>query len=227
MFNKLFKKNHDDSDKIPEILAETGSVSEKEAFNKLKDNVLCFLDDGKNKVLQIESSVHGEGRTTVAANLAVMLAKNYKKVAVLDLDFHNPEMHEVFKIANTFGIVEYILGECSFNELVKETEYGVDVLNRGKAAANESVIFTGDKFKSLIEKLKEEYDVILFDCPPVLERSDYIHLAKLSSGVLFVVSSEKVRRSQVKEAVSSLNKAGAKLMGSVVTVSAKRGFRLN
>ena len=153
--------------------------------------------------------------------------KNGKKVAVMDLDFRKPKIHKIFKTANTFGIVEYILGECSFEELVKKTEYGVDVFNRGKATSNASVIFMGENFKALLEKLKCDYDVILFDCPPVLQVSDYIHLAKLSSGVLFVVSCEKARRSQVKEAVSALEKAGANVMGSAVTFSGKGGLGKN
>lgn len=228
MFKNLFKKQRDyNPDMIPEILVETGNVNEKEAFNRLKDNVLYFIDNGKNKVLQIESSVAGEGKSTVVANLAVMLAKNGKKVAVMDLDFRKPKIHKIFKTANTFGIVEYILGECSFEELVKKTEYGVDVFNRGKAASNASVIFMGEKFKALLEKLKRDYDVVLFDCPPVLQVSDYIHLAKLSSGVLFVVSCEKARRSQVKEAVSALKKAGANVMGTAVTFSGKGGLGKN
>lgn len=228
MFKNLFKKQRDyNPDMIPEILVETGNVNEKEAFNRLKDNVLYFLDNGKNKVLQIESSVAGEGKSTVVANLAVMLAKNGKKVAVMDLDFRKPKIHKIFKTANTFGIVEYILGECSFEELVKKTEYGVDVFNRGKAASNASVIFMGEKFKALLEKLKRDYDVVLFDCPPVLQVSDYIHLAKLSSGVLFVVSCEKARRSQVKEAVSALKKAGANVMGTAITFSGKGGLGKN
>ena len=145
----------------------------------------------------------------------------------MDLDFRKPKIHKIFKTVNTFGIVEYILGECSFEELVKKTEYGVDVFNRGNAASNASVIFMGEKFKALLEKLKCDYDVVLFDCPPVLRVSDYIHLAKLSSGVLFVVSCEKARRSQVKEAVSALKNAGANVMGSAVTFSGKGGLGKN
>ena len=77
MIKNLFKKQRDNSpDMTPEILVETGNANEKEAFNRLKDNVLFFLDNGKNKVLQIESSVAGEGKSTVVANLAVMLAIN-------------------------------------------------------------------------------------------------------------------------------------------------------
>ena len=225
MFKKSLKFKRDDGiEKIPEILSETGSVYEKEAFNKLRDNVLFFLDNGKNKVLQIESSVSGEGKSTITANLAVMLAANGKKVAVMDLDFRKPQMHKIFKFANTFGIVEYVLGECPFEKAVKKTAYGVDVFNRGKAASNTSVVFTGGAFKELVEKVKSQYDVVLFDCPPVLQVSDYIHIARLSDGVLFAVSCDGVRRSQVKEAVAALKKSGANVMGSVITFSGKLGF---
>lgn len=225
MFKKPFKSKRDVGvEKIPELVVETGSVYEKEAFNKLRDTVLFFLDNGKNKVLQVESSISGEGKSTVVANLAVMLADNGKKVAVMDLDFRKPQMHKVFKFANTFGISEYVLGECPFEKAVKKTPYGVDVFNRGKATSNTSVVFTGNGFKELIEKVKADYDVVLFDCPPVLQVSDYIHLANYSDGVLFVISCDDVRRGQVKEAVTALRNSGANVMGSVITFSRKLGF---
>ena len=225
MFKNLFKKNGGlKTEIVPEIVVNNGSADEKEAYTKLKDNVLYFSDNGKNKVFQVESSVSGEGKSAAVANLAVALAGNGKKVAVADLDFRAQKQYEIFKTLNAYGIVEYVSGECSYSQLIKETEYGVDVINRGKVASNASVVFMSDTFKSLIEKLKEEYDFVLFDCPAVLEASDYIHITKFSDGVIFVVSKDVVRRSQVKEAVAALKKSGANVMGTVVTETSKRGF---
>ena len=143
---------------------------------RLKDNILYYSDSGKNKVFQIESAISGEGKSTVIINLAVALAKSGKKVALLDLDFRRPQIHRSFELVNVNGIAEYMLNECSKEELIKKTSYGVDVINRGKATQNASIIFTSDKFKELIKELREEYDIVLFDCPPVLMVSDYIHI---------------------------------------------------
>lgn len=224
----MAKKKREMEKEIPlNIIVGNNNLMAKEAFNKLKDNVLYFLDNGDKKIVQIESSIAGEGKSTTVANLAVMLAKSGKKVAIMDLDFHKPKIHKAFKIPNTFGIIEYILGECSYNELVKTTEYGVDIFNRGKSVSNSAVIFTGANFKKLVDKIEAEYDVVLLDCPPVLLVSDYIHITQLSDGVLFVVSFVKARRSQVKNAVAALRSCGANIIGTAVTFSGDPGFIKN
>lgn len=192
-------------------------AGESESYYRLKDNTLYFSDSGKNKVFQIESAISGEGKSTVIINLAVALAKSGKKVALLDLDFRRPQIHRSFEILNVNGIAEYMLNECSKQELIKKTSYGVDVINRGKAAQNASIIFTSDKFKELINELREEYDIVLFDCPPVLMVSDYIHISKFSDAVIYVVCAGFTLRNHCKEAVELLKRNNIKILGTVVT----------
>ena len=215
MFSKKSKKTKLNSF-VPKIVVGQ-KHGESESYYRLKDNVLYYSDNGKNKVFQIESSISGEGKSTVIINLAVALAKSGKKVCLLDLDFRRPQIHRAFDIVNVNGIAEYMLDECSKKELIKTTPYGVDVLNRGKATQNASIIFTSDKFRDLISSLKEEYDIILFDCPPVLMVSDYIHISKLADAVIFVVCAGVTIRSYCKEAVELLRRNDVKILGTVVT----------
>lgn len=211
---------------VPKIV-----IGNKEAhgdsYYRLKDNVIYYSDNGKNKVFQIESSISGEGKSTVVINLAVALARSNKKVCVVDLDFRRPKIHRAFNIPNFEGIAEYMLGDCSKEALIKKTEYGVDVINRGKAAQNTSIIFTSDKFKALINELKEEYDMILLDCPPVLLVSDYIHISKLSDTVLFVVSCGVTHRAQLVEAIDLLKRNEVNIFGMVMTYKNGKKYSLN
>ena len=215
----LFKKKILDNDfenVVPKIvIGKKAGLSE--SYYRLKDNIIYSSDNGKNKVFQIESAVSGEGKSTVISNTAVALAKSGKKVVVVDLDFRRPKIHRIFEVANFSGITEYMLGECDKSDLVKKTKYGVDVVNRGKAAHNASIIFTSDKFKDMIESLKEEYDLVLFDCPPVLLVSDYIHFSKLSDMVIFVACAGTTSRTQLKEAYELLKKCNPNILGTVMT----------
>ena len=214
----IFKrKNKDNFDiNIPKIVVgKKGGKSE--SYNRLKDNVIYYSDNGKNKVFHIESSVSGEGKSTVLINLAVALVRSGKKVVVLDLDFRRPKIHRAFNVVNFNGIAEYMLDQCAKEDLIKQTEYGVDVINRGKAAQNASIIFTSNKFKELVDGLKEEYDFVLFDCPPVLLVSDYIHISKLSDAAIFVVCFGTTHRSQLKESIELLARNEVKIMGTVIT----------
>ncbi len=224
MFFRKKEKTAFDTD-IPKIIVGKGEDN-CENYYRLKDNVIYYSDSGKNKVFQIESSISGEGKSTICINLAVALARSGKKVCVMDLDFRRPKMHRSFNINNVDGIAEYMLGDCTKEALIKKTEYNVDVINRGKATQNTSIIFTSDKFKELIKELKEEYDIILLDCPPVLLVSDYIHISKLSDAVLFIVSSGVTHRGQLKESIELLKRNEVNIFGMVITYKSGSKFSL-
>ncbi len=213
---KLFNKKDNFENIVPSIVIGK-KLGLSESYYRLKDNVIYSSDNGKNKVFQIESAVSGEGKSTVISNLAVALQKSGKKVVVVDLDFRRPKIHKIFGVANLCGITEYMLGECEEKQLIKTTEYGVDVVNRGKAAHNASIIFTSDKFKNIIESLKSKYDFVLFDCPPILLVSDYIHFSTLSDMVIFVACAGTTQSSQLKDAYEMLKKYNPNILGTVMT----------
>lgn len=186
-----------------------------EQFNRLKDNLLFLSVDGNNRVIQIESSIAAESKSTIICNLAVCLGKSGKKVCVVDLDFIKARVHRMFKIENSKGLAEYMVGNATKEELIKQTSYqNVSIINRGAEVSNASIILTSEKMKNLIIKLKEEFDYVLLDCAPVLLISDYIHISRFSDGVLFVVAYAKTKKKQVMEALSLLRKNNIPVLGS-------------
>ena len=190
-----------------------------EDYNRLKDNVLYLNADGKNKVIQIESSVMAEGKTTVVCNLAVGLGLTNKKVIVVDLDFRRPRVHRLFSLAKDVGIADYFLGDATKEQIIKKTEYqNVDVITRGGQVYNSSLLLVSDKFKKFIAELREEYDYVFLDCAPVLQVSDFIHISKVSDGVLFMVAYASTTKAQVSEAVKELRKNGVNILGTVLTM---------
>ena len=198
------------------IYYDKGYTNVKEAIDRLKDNILYYAIDGNKKVIQIESSVSGEAKTTTNVNLAVALGESGKKVIVVDLDFRKPRVHRAFALDNENGIADYLIDKIDMNTLIKKTEYlNVDVILRGSEVQNPTSILTSEKMNSLINTLREKYDFILLDCPPVLVISDYIHIARLSDGVVFNVAYGKTKKSQVKEAISLLRKNNIPIIGSV------------
>lgn len=200
------------------IVGETHNKAQR-GYDRLKDNLLYMNADGKTKVIQVESAVSAEGKTTVLCNLAVNLGLTEKKVVVVDLDFYHPSTHRVMKQSNDNGIAEYMLGNIDKSALIKHTEYkNVDIITRGAEIYNSSLVFLSDKFKELIASLREEYDYVLLDCAPVLQVSDYIHISKLSDGVLLMVAYAQTTRSQVAEAIKELRKNSANILGTVFTM---------
>lgn len=202
-----------------EIYVDKGNTGCLEDYNRLKDNLLYMNADGKTKVFQIESSVAGEGKTTVACNLAVSLGMTDKKVIVVDLDFRRPRVHRMFGMSRETGISDYFLGNATLENIIRDSGYkNVEIITRGSEVYNPSLILVSDKFKSLIAELKEKYDYVFLDCAPVLQISDYIHILKVSDGVLFMVAYASTTKKQVAEAVKELRKNGANILGSVFTM---------
>jgi len=219
---KMFKKkkaNHDGTERI--IVKENSMSSKVDGYNRLKDNILYLNTDGNTKVIQVESSVQHEGKTTVLCNLAVALGFTNKKVIVVDLDFRKPRVQQRFGISIDCGIAEFMLGTAEKKDIIKHAgeKYGnIDIITRGGKIYNSSLILVSDKFKKLIAELREEYDYVLLDCAPVLQVSDYIHISQVSDGVLFLVAYAATTRNQVLDAVKELKLNGARILGSVFTM---------
>ena len=219
---RLFKKKNSSSE-VGRIVVGDSKSGHIEGYYRLKDNILYMNADGKNKVIQVESAVQGEGKTTVVCNLAVSLGLTDKKVVVVDLDFHRPRTHRLLKTDKENGIAEFILGGLDKNAIIKKTEYkNVDLITRGAEIYNSSLVFISDKFKNLISELREEYDYVLLDCPPVLQVSDYIHISKVADGILFLVAYAQTTKSQVASAVKELKNNGANILGTVFTMYDKK-----
>ncbi len=216
MFFKLRKKKVFNDDGI--VVKENVINGKIEGYNRLKDNILYINADGTKKVIQIESAMAHEGKTTVVSNLAVSLGLTDKKVVVVDLDFRRPKIQQKFELTNDTGIAEYMLGTASMTDIIKKTKYkNVDIVTRGAKIYNSALVLVSDKFKKLISDLKEQYDFVLLDCAPVLQVSDYINILGVSDGVLFVTAYGETTRHQVSDAIKELRKNGAEILGTVLS----------
>lgn len=213
----MFKKKRIENTQEYGIIVDKNEHSSRlEEHNRLRDNILFLNADEDKKVIQVESAVMSEGKTTIIANLAVNLGLSDKKVVVVDLDFRKPHLHHIFGVEMGRGIAEFMLSKTDTAKVVRRTKYkNVDIVTRGKRISNPAVVFISDKFKNFLERLKAEYDYVLLDCAPVLQISDYLNITPLSDGVIFVVSYAAATRNQVQEAIKELKKVGANILGTV------------
>lgn len=219
----LFKKRRKHTGFSKIIVDAKDNRKSVEGYNRIRDNILYMNVDGNTKVIQIESAISAEGKTTVASNIAVSLGLAGKKVIIVDLDFHRPHLHRLFDMEKEGGIAEYMLDSLSIDKLIKQTKYeNVDLVTRGAEIYNVSSVFMSEKFKNLIQEFKNRYEYVILDCPPILQVSDYIHISKLSDGVLFLVQYASTTKNQVAEAVKELKNCGANILGSVFTMYDKK-----
>lgn len=187
-----------------------------EAFEKLQVNISLASVDKRIQVIQVTSSLQDEGKTTAAVNLAYSYARKEKKVIVVDLDIRRPKVHRNFKQPNENGIVDYAAGKITREQLIKSTDYNVDIILTGSKTPYPIKILESEKLANLIEYLRERYDYIILDTPPVSAVVDPIIVSPLADGVLFIVEAERTKKSIIKESIQQLEHANVNIIGLVL-----------
>ena len=139
-----------------------------EVFNNIRTNLQFLPGSEHTKIISITSSVSGEGKTTITANLAEALARGNKDVIMLDLDMRKPSLHKEFNVENNIGMSEYLTMQYSLREVIKETDvFGLNIITAGAMPPNPSELILTTAFTKLLDTLKRQYDYIIIDTPPV------------------------------------------------------------
>ena len=193
------------------------TIREMEPYNKLLTNIIYSNIDSPHKTIMVTSSIMNELKSTTAVNLAYCMANNKKKVIILDLDLRLSTVHKFFNLDKDNGIVEYLDGSINLDTAIKHTEFGVDFISAGKNIINPVVILESHKLEDLINKLRESYDYIIIDTPPVSVCTDAIIASKLCDGIIYNVSINMANKSLVKESLKSLKNINAPIIGINVT----------
>jgi len=198
-----------------------------ESFRTLKTNLLfaASIGDIKRAIL-ITSSAPGEGKTFVTANLGVALAQSGKRVLIVETDLRNPLLHQIFGIGRSPGLTNAMLnGEVDYPDLpIQLTQVeNLELLPSGDTPPNPSELLCSNRIERVFLALRDQYDFILFDSPPVFLTSDPIILAQRVDGVIVVARSGETRRDVFKEAVERLLRVDARILGILFNDMYKEG----
>ena len=196
-----------------------------ESFQKVIINLDYANIDGKIKVVQFTSTLASEGKSTFVSNLAYLLGQKNKKVILIDLDLRKPKMQRVFNVPNKNGLTDYLSSKISYDELIQHsTDFDVDFIVAGEKTTAVVNVLESAKMKELIAKLREQYDYVLLDTPPVIAVSDALYVARNADGVIFIVAQGVAKKTLVKEAIQNLKNNNVHIIGTVLTqVSLKGG----
>lgn len=189
-----------------------------EAYRTIRTNIEFSNLDKEIKTIVVTSSQQNEGKSTVIANLAVSFAgMEDKKVLVIEGDLRNPTVHRMFNVSNSHGITEILTGQKSFQECVYKTEVqGLDVITCGKIPPNPSEMLASKKMKAFVESLKDYYDYIFIDAPPIGIITDAGIVSTYTDGTILIVASREADIDMVKIAKSRLEKVNANILGLVL-----------
>ena len=191
-------------------------------LRKLSDT-LIYIGDEKYRVYQIQSTMSGEGKTSLTVNLAKSLGESRRKTLIIDCDFYKPSVHKAFRLHRETGITDYFKGEKNFAEIIKHTPVeNVDIITCGGRISNHTIFFTSPKFKEIIEKAKGVYDFVLIDSAPIKVSSDYINVTPLTDATILVVKADAVSARDVSATVTELGNCGAEIVGTVFNFSERK-----
>ena len=195
-----------------------------ESYRRIKTSLEFTNVDKRPQVIQVCSSMQGEGKSITVLNLAATYAEDGKKVIVVDLDFRRPKLHRSFRLENKDGITDVLAGHIKLKDAIKHGDNGIDCLNRGEKAPYPTALIGSENMQKAFEEFRKEYDYIIVDCPPILAVSDATIVAKLCDGCLFVVSQSKTEKNAAKESVKILRDNGVNILGCVfVNITTKGG----
>ncbi|MDD3129386.1 MAG: CpsD/CapB family tyrosine-protein kinase [Candidatus Izemoplasmatales bacterium] len=209
------------------VVIETPNSPQAEAYRKLELNIRMDSIDNPYKVIQITSATPEDGKTTTAINLAAVYAEKNKKVLLIDFDLRRPKIHRAFHKINDLGFYDFIVNEKPIEDLIIKDESKIDLLLTGNFLSSPHVILQSKKVSDLIDKFRNEYDVIIVDSPPILTVTDALLISDLVDGVVYVVSYKKTKKDQAKIGLKQLQDNGANIIGAVLSnidVKKAKGF---
>jgi len=195
-----------------------------EAFRVLRTNLQFIDPDVERKVFVITSSLPGEGKTTTAVNLALALAEGGEKVVLVEGDLRRPKISEYLRLESAVGLTTVLIGKLPVEEAIQTTANGgLAVLTSGSTPPNPAELLKSSTMRTLVASLRQTYDIVLIDAPPLLPVTDGALLAAQSDGALLVVRHGKTTTDQVVAAVDRLESVGATPVGVIFNMTPAKG----
>lgn len=188
-----------------------------EAYRAVRTALYFSARGTNNRLIQITSPSPGDGKSTLAANLAAAIAESGKRVLLVDGDFRRPRVHKYYKVDDSIGLASVIEGEAELSDAIRSTSIkNLDVLPCGPRPKNPSELLTSERFAALLDMLRQKYDIVILDSPPVLAVTDPVAIAPRVDGIFVVMRLTKSARSNIRRAMETLDAVGARVIGVVV-----------
>lgn len=211
------------------LMGSDMSFAASEAYKLLRTKLqFSFAGDNSCRVIGLSSALSGEGKSLTAINLAYSLSELNKKVILIDCDMRRPTLAEKLEIRKKPGLSSYLTGQSSLEELlqycgIKNDEKAFQVIAAGQNPPNPVELLSSDKMVAALETLRQKYDYVILDLPPVGEVSDALTVAKIIDGLLLVVRQNFCNRIALSDAAYQFDFIDAKILGVVFNCTSEHG----
>jgi succinoglycan biosynthesis transport protein ExoP len=207
-----------DIQKGPLYMRNDPTSATAEAYRTIRTGLMLSSAVKQLKVILLTSATPNEGKTTTAVNLAIAMAQMGDKVLIIDGDLRRHNLHDVFDIGNESGVTDVLLDPAALPKAIRKMkEYpSLDILTGGKQAPNPSELLGSERMKEFIARMREQYDRVIIDSPPLLAFSDPLVLSSLADGVILVIWGGKTARDLVQKSIQLFKGIDAKILGVVL-----------
>jgi polysaccharide biosynthesis transport protein len=202
----------------PEMVSLTASSSIiAEAYRSLRTALLLSTPGSPPKTIMVTSPKAKEGKTTTVCNLALSLAQSGKSVVIVDCDLRRPRIRKIFSQNGHRGLSEYLTGQLSLDEIIETSEVpNLCIVNAGTVPPNPCELLGSERMSEAIEVLRETFDLVLIDTPPLMSVTDPLMLAPLVDGVVLVTHGGKSPPEILDKARRSLEMVRSRVLGVVI-----------
>lgn len=226
---KKDKEKKQRSDKTFSLLSYKTNKSQfehSEPYRNIRTNIEFSINDKEIKTIAITSTQPGEAKSTTAINLSIVFANKYERVLLIDCDLRKARLHKYLRLTNQYGLTNAVkdfsqTGEIDDKYIQKVTNKNfvgnLSVITSGKKIANPNEFLSSATFRKFVEKLRESYDYVIVDCPPILSVSDAIPVGNIVDGTLFIYSCKDTRKQDAQSAITLLQQNNVYILGSILT----------
>ncbi|WP_028559185.1 CpsD/CapB family tyrosine-protein kinase [Paenibacillus pinihumi] len=196
-----------------------------ESYRTLRTNIDFSSIDEQVQVIMVSSAGPGEGKSTTISNLAVTYAQTERRVVLIDADMRRPTAHHTFQLSNRQGLSSILSQQATYQDIVQNTDIpNLQIITSGPIPPNPAEMMASKRMSALLDELRQNYDIILIDAPPLLAVTDPQIIASKSDGVIMVVDYGNVKKDAAMKAKANLDNVNARILGVVMNnVKRKNG----
>lgn len=214
----LFDKKKQETERAGIVVADNPTSIVSEQFRTIRTNIQFSMIDKAVKTISVTSAAPSSGKTTVASNLAGAFAAEDTRVLLVDTDMRKPTVHKVFRVQNHPGLTNLLTDRSLRLDDVIRGSYveNLHYLTCGVIPPNPSELLNSRRMSEIIQEMEAEYDLVIFDNPPLLAVTDAQIMATKVDGTIVVVPQGEVTKNELDQAAELLEKVNANVLGSVM-----------
>ncbi len=220
--NRVRPEQLDDMDQVGLLCDLKPRSLLAEGYRSIRTNIDFLRRNRRVQVILITSPRSGDGKSVSASNFAISLAQTGRKVLLIDCDLRKPSQHHIHNLANTLGMSDLLTDRFAYPDVVKKSTVAtLDLITAGDELPNPAELLTSARLHELIESLRELYDFVIVDSPPILAVADPAILSAVTDGVILIVRANTLRHHQAEATLDQLNSLATGVLGMVVNGAAQ------